>query len=92
MGGVFIDFHKAFNTVKHDDILCEKLAFDGFRGNPQILIKSCLSNRQQYVSINDFESSKLYIQYGVPQGSTLGPLILLFGLRFALKDSIGRLC
>ena len=87
MGGVFIDLQKAFNTVKHDhDILCEKLAFDGFRGNPQILIKSCLSNRQQYVSINGFVSSKLDIQCWVPHGSTLGLLFLLYGLRFALKD------
>ena len=49
-----------------------------------------MSNRKQFVSINGFESSKLNIACGVPQGSTLGPLLFLVylkDLRFCLNKS-----
>ena len=87
--GVFIDLQKAFVTVNHQ-ILCDKLAYYGFRGKSLNLIKSFLNNRKQFVSINGFESSKLNITCGVPQGSTLGPLLFLIylnDLRFCLNKS-----
>ena len=87
--GVFIDLQKVFDTANHQ-ILCDKLAYYGFRGKSLNLIKSFLNNRKQFVSINGFESSKLNITCGVPKGSTLGPLLFLIylnDLRFCLNKS-----
>ena len=76
VSGIFIDLEKAFDTVNHS-ILCDKLNYYGFRGKFNDLIKSYLTNRKQFVSINGYDSTKLDITCGVPQGSTLGPLLFL---------------
>ena len=74
--GVFIDLQKAFDTVDHD-ILLYKIYHYGIRGEAYNWIKGFLTNRKQYVNISGFESSKQSITCGVPQGSTLGPLLFL---------------
>ena len=74
VAGIFIDLEKTFDTVNHE-ILINKLAYYGFRGVTQNLLKSFLTNRNQYVSVNGFDSEKLDVLCGVPQGSTLGPFI-----------------
>ena len=70
--GVFVDLEKAFDTVDHN-ILCDKLQYYGLRGKINNLLKSYLSNRKQYVSINGFDS----VLADVTCGSTLGPLLFL---------------
>jgi len=40
-------------------------------------LKSYLSNRSQYVILNNAQSTMLSVDYGVPQGSVLGPLLFL---------------
>ena len=47
------------------------------RGPVQKLLKSYLSDRQQCVKSVEFRSEFLTIEYGVPQGSVLGPLLFL---------------
>ena len=69
---------KAFDTVDHQ-ILFAKLNHNGIRGvsNDWFKSNSNLSNHNQYVSINGYESGLAAINCGVPQGAVLGPILFL---------------
>ena len=73
---LLMDQRKAFDTVSHQ-ILLQKLLHYGIRGPAYCLIESYLSNRQQFVSINNSASSLKSISIEVLQGSILGPLLFL---------------
>ena len=74
--GIFLDFSKAFDAINHK-ILLDKMCKYGICGLPLKWFKSYLENRKQYVKIGNTDSSLMNIRCGVPQGSTLGPLLFL---------------
>ena len=73
---IYLDLSKAFDTINHQ-ILLEKLAYYGVHGKSLDLFKSYLSNRKQFVEIDENKSTYLDIKTGVPQGSILGPLLFI---------------
>ena len=73
----FLILTKAFDTVDHR-IFLDKLEHNyGIQGLALQLMKSYLSNRQQYIKTPTYESKLGKITCGVPQGSSLGPLLFL---------------
>ena len=71
--GVFLDLKKAFDTVNHS-ILLKKLHAIGIRGSHYQWIQSYLN----FVSYKSTNSDTQKAIHGIPQGSTLGPLILYY--------------
>ncbi len=73
---IFLDLSKAFDTLG-DQIFIKKLECYGLNGLSIKLMECYLSNRKQYVEIDDSDSDMLDLTTGVPQGSILGPLLFI---------------
>jgi exonuclease III len=78
--GLFMDMKKAFDTIDHA-ILINKLEHYGIRNLALAWFKSYLHERPQRVKYsNQILSDYELMKCGVPQGSTLGPLLFLLYL------------
>ena len=74
---IYLDFRKAFNSVPHNELLV-KLWKLGITGQLWSWFQTYLNGRYHYVTIDGVSSELLPVISGVPQGSILGPLLLIF--------------
>jgi hypothetical protein len=78
--GIFYDFTKAFDMVKHD-LLLTKLNSLGIRGVANKWVETFLRNRKQVVKITHPKgvtySKEAVINIGVPQGATIAPILFI---------------
>ncbi len=72
---VLLDLSAAFDTIDHNILLNRLENFVGISGSALAWFKSYLSDRHQFVAVNEEVSYRSQVQYGVPQGSVLGPLL-----------------
>ena len=71
---ILLHIEKAFDRVDHQ-ILNEKLNHYGIRGAANKLMKNYLSDRFQYVELDNVKSSRIKIRR--PHGSILDPLFFI---------------
>ena len=71
---VLADFSKAFDTVDYKTLISQLNVLGFSKGFIQ-LIDNYLTDRYQYVQVDDKCSSMLKVKFGVPQGSILGPIL-----------------
>jgi len=73
-----LDLSAAFDTADHDTLIRRLHASYGLRGLALNWFRSYLQGRVQHVRFAATKSSVSTVLYGVPQGSVLGPIFLLY--------------
>jgi hypothetical protein len=84
--GVFLDLAKAFDTLDRDKLFT-KLSSYGVRGTALLWFRSYFAARKQFVSYGGAESALLPVEYGVAQGSIVGPVLFIIYINDIVKCS-----
>ena len=75
--GVFLNISTTFDKVWHKGLIY-KLKQNGVTGNLLNFLADFLKDRKQRVVLNGQNSTWVNFEAGVPQGSILGPLLLIY--------------
>ena len=78
---VLLDLSAAFDTINHNVFLTRLQQENGISGDALAWMKSYLTDRKQCISISAAVSDNIKMQFGFPQGSTIGP----FGFKLYTK-------
>jgi hypothetical protein len=81
---LFIDFKKAYDSIKREVLYNIQLKFDVPKKLVR-LIKMCFNETYSKVRIGKLLSDKFPIQNGLKQEDTLSPLLLNFALEYAIR-------
>jgi hypothetical protein len=81
---IFIDFRKAYDSVKRE-VLYNILLDFGIPKKLVRLIKMCMNETYSKVRVGKLLSDKFPIQNGLKQGDSLSPLLFNFALEYAIR-------
>ena len=73
-----LNLSAAFDTIEHDILLIRLSTTFGVTALAFQWLRSCIIDRFMTFTVNDFASEPKRLDFGVPQGSVLGPLLFVF--------------